>query len=832
MKRVMTMAASARYYSPSKSNDKTVLYLFNQTARALNFWLDGDYQNGNWWYNDIGVPQAMACVLLSLDDSTKSKIVNVSLPASSYSKGKMIVDRANWVNTPKGTWTGANLADYVIATVTRGCIFENKTTVRNAFSRMWQEVKVSHVSEDNIQRDSSFHQHSGGGRGSLLAGSYGAVFTSDVLHLSAMSANTSFCIPQDKLTIFTQLLLDGQQWMTTCKGTWDYSVVGRSNSAPSSHRVGFDSSEMRNLPVSPHRQAELYNYAQLMDQSRTQGEDLLTESAKWRDQWQDQGNHGQQGIWGPLVESIEPPAPLVESIEPPAHQGSWKPLVGNRAFWDSDYAVHKRANFMVSVRMYSKRTIAARCVNEQGRKNFRSADGVTNLWTSNWSSTAGDKGSTAGDEYFGIEPTWSFHDLNGMTNEIEVPLAPCNSTMAYNVWPLLMNYTTFVGSVSDLTYGASAMNLSSGTLRMHNGWFYLDDGYAHLGAGITCSSGSILRTTLANRLLGKDARVTVGAAGSPGGSPQVLPHGSHTFDVAPDGTGSSSDSSPLMKWAHLGYPSEAAATDPLGIAYLPLLNFSSSGLAPSRPTAPSGGVFHLANMNSSGDWGKLGTSSGNVTRETFQLGWEHGRCVAGAQVKKSAFAYRVVVGARPSELAGKPNIVVANNKSAQAVFDRNAAMLQAIMWKPGVLRVAAGWNLAVSASCMVVVRELPKAAADAELILQVTVSNPEGVLGLIISVDRQLFGSNCTYNPAANRTSFLFALRGGDWTGQSRTLTCATKTVSSQMRGAHGLQERWPPGSQRGRGDQEAEGTPGGGGAPSPPNSAAGLGQVLLLHRS
>jgi hypothetical protein len=142
----------------------------------------------------------------------------------------------------------------------------------------------------------------------------------------------------------------------------------------------------------------------------------------------------------------------------------------------------------------------------------------------------------------------------------------------------------------------------------------------------------------------------------------------------------------------------------------------------------------------------------------------------------------VVVGARPSELAGKPNIVVANNKSVQAVFDRSAALLQAVLWMPGTLRVAAGWDLAVNASCLLIVRELPKAAASAELQLQVTVSNPEGVLGLAVSVDRQLFGSNCTYDPATNRTSFVFSLRGGDWAGQSRTLTCATKSAQARRR--------------------------------------------------
>jgi hypothetical protein len=38
------------------------------------------------------------------------------------------------------------------------------------------------------------------------------------------------------------------------------------------------------------------------------------------------------------------------------------------------------ARFMASLRMYSNRTIAARCVNAQGKKNTHEADGVFSLF--------------------------------------------------------------------------------------------------------------------------------------------------------------------------------------------------------------------------------------------------------------------------------------------------------------------------------------------------------------------------------------------------------------------------------------------------------------------
>ena len=78
---------------------------------------------------------------------------------------------------------------------------------------------------------------------------------------------------------------------------------------------------------------------------------------------------------------------------------------------------------MATVRMYSVRTIAARCVNAQGKRNSHEADGVTNLYISNRSYP-----------YESVFPIWDFHEVAGMSSEIDVPLLPCNGQDAYNEW--------------------------------------------------------------------------------------------------------------------------------------------------------------------------------------------------------------------------------------------------------------------------------------------------------------------------------------------------------------------------------------------------------------
>lgn len=84
-----------------------------------------------------------------------------------------------------------------------------------------------------------------------------------------------------------------------------------------------------------------------------------------------------------------------------------------------------------------------------------------------------------------IFPVWDFHELAGMTAELETPLLSCDGKGGsdYDRWPKVMNYTKEVGGVSDGISGAAAMNLSSGTLRhVQNFWAFADDFYLHLGA--------------------------------------------------------------------------------------------------------------------------------------------------------------------------------------------------------------------------------------------------------------------------------------------------------------------------------------------------------------
>lgn len=177
----------------------------------------------------LGVPTSTGHILLLLGPSAVSP--------SETAKGFAILERAKYGTT----WTGAvsdasvfplkgtpltitqpsfpqNLVWMVKCQIVHGALANNASLVDSGFTRLWQEIYWAHMGDDNIQRDGSFHQHSGNNRGMMLSGSYGNEFSTDMINLVGIANATIFAVPTETLEIFVTLLLDGQQWATTPSG--------------------------------------------------------------------------------------------------------------------------------------------------------------------------------------------------------------------------------------------------------------------------------------------------------------------------------------------------------------------------------------------------------------------------------------------------------------------------------------------------------------------------------------------------------------------------------------------------------------------------------------
>lgn len=143
-------------------------------------------------------------------------------------------------------------------------------------------------------------------------------------------------------------------------------------------------------------------------------------------------------------------------------------ITGNKHFWRSDYLVHHRAEYLTSLKMCSERTVGIELnMNSENKLGYWLPYGLTYIYR-------------RGNEYQGIFPVWDWARLPGVTSPHE-EYEELNKGVAYT------QETSFVGGVSDGTYGVSAMDFSKDKTTAKKAWFWFDDEWVALGAGIQSS---------------------------------------------------------------------------------------------------------------------------------------------------------------------------------------------------------------------------------------------------------------------------------------------------------------------------------------------------------
>ncbi|MEA2736139.1 MAG: chondroitin lyase [Humisphaera sp.] len=415
-RRVLAMSKGVRLSIDAGALDKALL---EKTHAALDYWLEKDFQNPNWWHNQIGTPELIG---------ESAVLLQPNLSAQQTEKMLEIMRRSDWKK-----WTGQNLVWGCANQVMRGLIENDSQVVAAAYARMYNEVHVT--TAEGIQPDWSFHQHGA----QFYSGGYGLQFAQDVPRYSACAFGTRWQMPADKMEFFNGFMLDGQRWMMH-RHVFDYAAVGREitrqgkSAAPRDWTGG---------PISPRGAAySLLNAVNLL------AANPIPRQQEYRD-------------WATTIGD--------GSIE--------RPLVGNRHYWRSDYMAHHRPAWFASVRMFSDRLLNTELVNNEGKLSHHLADGANFLYVT-------------GDEYTDIFPAWDWTKIPGTTAE-QTPLTPGDRKQIG-----IKGATSFVGGVSDGTNGLAAMDLRRDPLRARKSWFFFDDGYTCLGAGIACESDNAVATSV------------------------------------------------------------------------------------------------------------------------------------------------------------------------------------------------------------------------------------------------------------------------------------------------------------------------------------------------
>ena len=153
------------------------------------------------------------------------------------------------------------------------------------------------------------------------------------------------------------------------------------------------------------------------------------------------------------------------------------PLIGHKHFYESDYTVHRTADWMASLKMTSNHVIGPERLSEENMKGFFMADGATSFYT-------------RGDEYLNIFPLMDWRKIPGVTAHEDTRNIPQKNNAVYK------NETNLVGGISYEADGMSAMELNRAGLKGYKAWFFTDNYVLCLGAGINSDSLLCVTTTI------------------------------------------------------------------------------------------------------------------------------------------------------------------------------------------------------------------------------------------------------------------------------------------------------------------------------------------------
>ncbi|MDP6778434.1 MAG: polysaccharide lyase family 8 super-sandwich domain-containing protein [Candidatus Latescibacteria bacterium] len=372
------------------------------------------------------------------------------------------------------------------------------------------------------------------------------------------------------------------------------------------------------------------------------------------------------------------------------------PLEGNRHFWRADLMMHHRRGYTASARMHSDRNANTDGLSGcyEGLKSHLLADGCNYLYRT-------------GEEYVDIFPAWDWRKVPG-TTAVQGPERSGE--------PRRKGTTSFVGGVSDGAYGVAAFDLKRSGLVARKAWFFFDDEYVCLGAGITCQSHGRVATAVNQcHLRGKVVTGNGETVAAPSGETRSL-----------EGP----------TWVHHD-----------GVAYV----------------FPEASDLRLRAGDQTGSWKLISSQSSDdsVAHDLFKLWIDH-----GTRPKAAEYAYTVVpdvtVGDAKRYARDVPVTVLRNERDLQAVRHRGLRLTGIAFYRPGTLAVSKALAVGVDRACLVMVRRRGKRLA-------VTAANPRNrKMTVNVTVSKRLSGEDVR-RCGKGSSRVRIDLPGGMYAGQSVT---------------------------------------------------------------
>ncbi len=163
-------------------------------SKALDHWLREDYICENWWWNEIGTPDAMIQTLLVMDDALTEK---------QRISGMQIARRAG-LDSGFGARPGGDLIK-IAGLVGKQALFLRDTA---KFSRVVRVIagEIRFSTERGLKPDYSFHHRTDGVISTL---SYGLAYPSVLAYWAERFRGTRFKFPDDAMHRLVDYYIDG-----------------------------------------------------------------------------------------------------------------------------------------------------------------------------------------------------------------------------------------------------------------------------------------------------------------------------------------------------------------------------------------------------------------------------------------------------------------------------------------------------------------------------------------------------------------------------------------------------------------------------------------------
>ena len=393
-------------------------------------------------------------------------------------------------------------------------------------------------------------------------------------------------------------------------------------------------------------------------------------------------------------------------------------------FWQSDLFVVQRPDYYTTIRMYSNRNRnMEQPYNSEGVFNHHKADGCNFL-------------SLKGDEYKDIWPVLDWQKIPG-TTILQKPTLPLHSQVQKE------GLTSFVGAVENGTFGAVGFNFVSphDHIKAKKAWFFFNDEYVCLGAGIESIAQYPVVSTVQQCLLNGDVKV------KNNGIVSILQQANdHELKD--------------VEWVlHNG----------VGYRFL------------------SSTEIHLSNSTRSGSWYDINkqwlSSRDTIEKNVFKLWMDHGVQPQGRKggfdhspmiAKNVGYAYLVIPNSRESEMDENHGIrILSNNKKVQAVQSQALNISQMIFYEAEKVNLTNDLWINAESQAAVMAKTM------GNQILELTVADPSRLLSVLHLNVKGKIDENpnlpykSLYNEHGDFTHLSIKLPDGFYAGKSVVLNFA-----------------------------------------------------------